>query len=241
MEPYPTLRTERLVLREFTLEDAPELHRLAQAREVARMMSRHPHPYEEGTAVKWIKGLRPMFDAGIGTTFAVVLREGGALIGRVSLYTRAPDGTAVLGEEGTGLLGFWLGMPYWSKGYATEAVAEVVRYGFTECSLLRIRANHFGSNTASGRVLRKVGMSHVGTRPNYYEKWGNAEDREEYVLLARNWRATEGRSPSYFRKLRYGELRRIPLPRTGVKIALATAPFSWLRGGSARAMDHFGE
>ena len=69
----------------------------------------------------------------------------------------------------------------------------MVRHGFEERSLLRIRANHFGTNAASGRVLRKVGMSHVGTRPNYYEKWGNAEDREEYVLLARDWRATEGR------------------------------------------------
>ena len=193
MESYPTLRTERLVLRAFTLEDAPELHRLARARKVARMMLRHPHPYEKETAEQWIWGLRPMFDAGIGTTFAMVLREGGALVGTVSLYTRAPDGTAVLGEEGTGLLGFWLGVPYWNKGHATEAVAEVVRYGFEGRGLQRIRANHFGSNAASGRVLRKVGMSHVGTRPNYYEKWDNTEDREEYVLLAQDWRATEGR------------------------------------------------
>jgi ribosomal-protein-alanine N-acetyltransferase len=192
MEPFPTLRTDRLVLREFAMADAPELHRLAQAREVARTMLHHPHPYEEGMAEEWIKGLRPMFESGKGTTFAVVLQEGGTLIGTVSLYTRAPDGTAVLGEEGTGLLGFWLGVPYWNKGYATEAVAEVVRYGFEERGLLRIRANHFGSNAASGRVLGKVGMSHVGTRPNYYEKWGNAEDREEYVLPVLKWRTSEG-------------------------------------------------
>jgi [ribosomal protein S5]-alanine N-acetyltransferase len=193
MEPYPTLRTERLVLRGFTLEDAPELHRLAQPREVARMMLRHPHPFEEGMAEEWISGLRPMFEVGNGTMFAVELRQRGALVGTVSLYTRAPDGTAVLGEEGTGLLGFWLGMPYWGKGYATEAVAEVVRYGFEDRGLQRIKANHFGINTASGKVLRKVGMSHMRTLPNYYEKWDTTEDREEYVLLARNWRATEGR------------------------------------------------
>src|SRR5215212_7088077 len=193
MEPYPTLRTERLVLREFTPEDAPELHRLAHAGEVARMMLHHPHSYEEGTAEQWISGLRPMFEVGYGTTSALVLRKGGALVGTISLYTRAPDGTAVLGEEGTGLLGFWLGVPYWNRGYATEAVAEVVRYGFEERSLRRIRANHFGSNEASGRVLRKVGMSHVGTRPNYYEKWSNAEDREEYVLPVLKWRTTEVR------------------------------------------------
>jgi ribosomal-protein-alanine N-acetyltransferase len=64
-----------------------------------------------------------------------------------------------------------------------------VRYGFKERSLLRIRANHFGTNAASGRVLRKVGMNHVGTRLNYYEKWGSAEDRGEYVLLVQDWRA----------------------------------------------------
>ena len=193
MEPFPKLGTERLVLREFAPEDAPELRRIAQAREVARTMLRHPHPYEEGMAEEWIMGLRPMFEGGFGTTFAVVLREGGTLLGTVSLYTRAPDGSAVRGEDGTGLLGFWLGVPYWNRGYATEAVGEVVRYGFEERGLQRIRANHFGSNTASGKVLRKVGISHVGTRPNYYEKWGNTEDREEYVLLARDWRATEGR------------------------------------------------
>src|SRR5215207_8575652 len=45
----------------------------------------------------------------------------------------------------------------------------------------------------SGRVLRKVGMSHVGTRPNYYEKWGNAEDRQEYVLPVLKWSTTEVR------------------------------------------------
>jgi RimJ/RimL family protein N-acetyltransferase len=96
----------RLILREFAMADAPELHRLARSREVARTMLRHPHPYEEGTAEVWIRGLRPMLEAGKATTFAVVLREGGTLVGTVSLYTRAPNGTAVLGEEGTGLLGF---------------------------------------------------------------------------------------------------------------------------------------
>jgi [ribosomal protein S5]-alanine N-acetyltransferase len=193
MEPFPMLCTDRLVLREFAMADATELHLLARSREVARTMLHLPHPYEEGTAEEWIQGLRPMFESGKGTTFAVVLREGDTLIGTVSLYTKAPDGTAVLGEEGTGLLGFWIGVPYRNEGYATEAVAEVVRYGFEGRGLRRVRANHFGSNEASGRVLRKVGMSHAGTRPNYYEKWGNTEDREEYVLPVLKWRTTEVR------------------------------------------------
>jgi ribosomal-protein-alanine N-acetyltransferase len=66
MEPYPTLHTERLVLRAFTLDDAPALGQLAQAREVARMMLHLPHPYEEGMAEEWITGLRPAFERGPG-------------------------------------------------------------------------------------------------------------------------------------------------------------------------------
>jgi hypothetical protein len=68
-----------------------------------------------------------------------------------------------------------------ARGYATEAVAEVVRYGFEERSLRRIRANHFGSNEASGRVLRKVGMSYVGTVPN---------------LVTKPWSRSSGSRPS---------------------------------------------
>jgi ribosomal-protein-alanine N-acetyltransferase len=180
MEPFPLLRTERLVLREFTPGDAPELRQIAQAREVARTMLRLPHPYDEGVAEEWIASLRPMFESGTATTFAVVLREGGTLLGTVSLYTSA--------QEGSGLLGFWIGVRYWNNGYATEAVAEVVRYGFEERGLHLLRANHFGSNPASGRVLRKVGMVYQGTRLGYYEKWGATEDRVEYCLLESEWR-----------------------------------------------------
>ena len=185
MEPFPLLRTERLVLREFTPGDAPELRQIAQAREVARTMLRLPHPYDEGVAEEWIASLRPMFESGTATTFALVLREGGTLLGTVSLYTSA--------QEGSGLLGFWIGVPYWNQGYAPEAVAEVVRYGFEDRSLRLIRANRFGSNTASGRVLGKVGMVYQGTLPDYYEKWGAKEDRVEYLLHARKWRRNSGR------------------------------------------------
>jgi [ribosomal protein S5]-alanine N-acetyltransferase len=64
----------------------------------------------------------------------------------------------------------------------------VVRYGFEERGLRRLRANHFGSNPASGRVLSKVGMVYQGTRSDYYQKWGATEDRVEYGLLESDWR-----------------------------------------------------
>jgi len=61
MEPYPTLRTARLILRALTLEASPEAPRLAAAREVAEMVYPIPHPYTADMAGKWIATHRPAF------------------------------------------------------------------------------------------------------------------------------------------------------------------------------------
>jgi hypothetical protein len=64
MKPYPELRTDRLILRELALEDAPSLQRLAGEWEVARMMLFVPYPYEDGMAEEWIATCRPAYEAG---------------------------------------------------------------------------------------------------------------------------------------------------------------------------------
>jgi RimJ/RimL family protein N-acetyltransferase len=102
MEPFPMLCTDRLVLREFAMADATELHLLARSREVARTMLHHPHPYEEGMAEEWIQSLRPMFESGKGTTFAVVLQEGGTLISLNFLERRHGE---VRRTQGSGAIG----------------------------------------------------------------------------------------------------------------------------------------
>ena len=184
MKPYPELRTDRLTLRKFVPEDAPEVQRLVGAREVARTLP-VPHPYEDGMAEEWIASHRPAFEAGRSVTLAVVLREDGALISCVSLLLNARDENAELG--------FWIGAPYWGRGYATEAVGGVLRYGFEELGLHRVHASHLGNNPASGRVMRKAGMSYEGTRPEHFERWGEFHDGVLYGLLASDWRETEGR------------------------------------------------
>jgi hypothetical protein len=88
---------------------------------------------------------------------------------------------------------YWIGKPYWGLGYATEAAEEVVRYGFEDLALHRIQAKHFGSNPASGKVMRKVGMSQEGVRPEHYKKWETYEDRVDYGLLACDCRKNKRR------------------------------------------------
>lgn len=182
MKPYPRLQTERLVLRRFNQKDAPDVQRLAGAWEVARTLLWVPHPYDDGVAEEWISQHRSAFERGEGMNFAVVLRERGELGGACGLTINSQDANAELG--------YWIGVPYWGQGYATEAAREVVRYGFEELGLHRIYAAHFGNNPASGRVLTKIGMSYEGTRRDHHRKWGTYEDRVEYGLLASEWRAT---------------------------------------------------
>lgn len=180
MEPPPALRTDRLLLRGFVPEDAPEVGRILGAWELARALLVVPHPLEEGWAERFVEASRRASESGERISFAVALREGGRLVGDVLLKPNPRDDNAELA--------YFVGVPYWGRGYATEAVGEVVRYGFEELGLHRIHADHLGSNPASGRVMRKVGMSHEGTRPEHYKKWGAYEDRVDYGLLARDWR-----------------------------------------------------
>ncbi len=181
MKRYPTLRTARLVLRAFTLGDAPEVRRLAGEWEVARTLLSVPHPYGDGVAEEWISGHRSEFERSEGVHLAVVVRDRGELCGACGLTINANDANAELG--------YWIGVPYWGRGYATEAAREVLRYGFEDLRLHRVHAAHFGNNPASGRVLTKIGMSYEGTRREHHRKGGDYEDRVEYGLLVGEWRA----------------------------------------------------
>ena len=81
-------------------------------------------------------------------------------------------------------LGYWIGAPYWRKGFATEAASAALAFGFETLRLNRIYAHHFAGNTASQRVLEKIGMRHEGRSRRHIQKWDQFVDVENYGLLA---------------------------------------------------------
>jgi ribosomal-protein-alanine N-acetyltransferase len=176
----PTIETERLVLRPFRLEDAPEVQRLCGAREIAVGTLTIPHPYPDGAAEAWIAGHAEAFDRG-AIEHAIEARTDAALIGAIGLNLER--------EHGRAELGYWIGVPYWGRGYATEAARAVLDYAFAEEGLNRVYAFHFTSNPASGRVLQKIGMTHEGTRRGHSLKWGEYLDSEAYGILRSDWAA----------------------------------------------------
>ncbi len=173
--PLPTLQTPRLILRPFTATDAPRVQQLAGAREIADTTSTIPHPYPDGVAEQWIATHAENFQRGKGLTFAITLADG-ELVGAISL-------TSISREHGRAELGYWVGVPYWNKGYCTEAAAAVVAYGLDVLGLHRITAHYFARNVASGRVLAKIGMIREGVLRQHARKWDRFEDLVACALL----------------------------------------------------------
>jgi [ribosomal protein S5]-alanine N-acetyltransferase len=177
----PTLQTPRLTLRPYRLADTADLVRLAGTREVAAMTLRIPHPYTEHDAVEFITSCRADFDLGRSARFAIALRGSGEFCGGIGLR--------IMSEHRRAELGYWLGVPYWGKGYATEASQEILRFGFETLKLRRIYASYVTENPASGRVLEKIGMRYEGILRSHICKWDVFHDLVFYGILQNEFRA----------------------------------------------------
>jgi ribosomal-protein-alanine N-acetyltransferase len=179
MCPQPVLETERMILRPFKLTDAKDVQTLAGHRDIAETTYNVPHPYEDGTAETWISTHEDKYNKEEAVTLAMTLKEDGRLVGCISLFE------VIKGHKGE--LGYWVGVPYWGKGYCTEAARAIMEYGFTELDLNRIHACYFTKNAASGRVMEKLGMSYEGTQIQHTLKWGKFEDLALMGILKKDW------------------------------------------------------
>lgn len=175
----PTIPTARLVLRPFEPADAPTVQDLAGERDIADTTLNIPHPYEDGMAEAWIATHEAGFKDGTLVAFAIALLETGQLVGAIGLHVERRFNQAELG--------YWIGKPFWNRGYATEAAIAIIRYGFSSLDLNRIASRHFSRNPASGRVMQKAGMRHEGTARQSVIKWEKYEDLQLYAILREDW------------------------------------------------------
>jgi [ribosomal protein S5]-alanine N-acetyltransferase len=140
---------------------------------------RIPHPYTEENAQQFIATCQEDSATGTMTRFAISLRENPDLCGGVGLRRDEMHQHAELG--------YWLGVPFWGKGYATEAAQAMLDYGFDTLNLHRIYASYYPENVASGQVLRKIGMRREGLMRGHIFKWGQFHDLECYGMLKSDW------------------------------------------------------
>lgn len=170
----PILETERLLLRPFTLADAPRVSLLAGDKRIADVTANIPHPYHSGLAEKWISSHPGRWDLGELASFAITLRDSGLLIGAIALMD-------ISSEEGE--LGYWVGTDYWGAGYCTEACRRLVEYALQERGLCRVHAHHLSRNPASGKVLIKSGLTHIGSGQSECGYRKQVEPTERYERI----------------------------------------------------------
>jgi RimJ/RimL family protein N-acetyltransferase len=150
-----TIETDRLTLRPFTELDATIVAELAGEKVISEMTANIPHLYELTDAVDWIRTHQNLFNSGKGVVYALVLKNSNTLIGAVS-FPRI--------EEGEGTLGYWLGVPFWGVGYATEGSRALIEYGKDKLGLSKLKVMHLTENERSKSVISKLGTTYVGTK-----------------------------------------------------------------------------
>ncbi|TQM69229.1 RimJ/RimL family protein N-acetyltransferase [Actinomadura hallensis] len=177
---YP-IETERLTLRPFSADDLEGLYAYQSLPEVARFLYWEPRTLEESRTFLRQKMMASTIEKeGDWLVLAVVWRQTGDLMGEVNLQWRSR-------EHRQGEIGYIFNPAFHGKGFATEAAEVVLRLGFEGLDLHRVVGRLDGRNTASARVLERLGMRREAhLRQNEMVK-GEWTDEVIYAMLRHEW------------------------------------------------------
>lgn len=165
------LQTSRLQLRAIADGDAKELCPLMSDPRLTTFLAWEPHQSIEETE-EMIRALVAAQQAGRG--FHWVAIHAGKVVGLISLIdVRRKHRCWTLNRSE---LAYWIGLPYQGNGFATEAAASVIEFGFTRLHLHKILVYHAADNPPSGRTIEKLGFRFVGEEIDSFQKdnvWHN--------------------------------------------------------------------
>jgi len=176
------LETERLVLRDFVIDDWPAL--LAYQRD-ARYNRYYPDRSVGRSEDEVRAFVQMLIDCQRETprrTFqvAITLPETDEVIGNCGMR-RKP------GTEWDAEIGYEFNPEYWGQGYATEAAPRIITFGFEELRLHRVSGRCNADNAASANVLRKFGMrleGRIREHEHFQDRWWDSLD---FGLLVVEW------------------------------------------------------
>jgi ribosomal-protein-alanine N-acetyltransferase len=149
------LESKRLLLRPPEPRDVPAIVSWIGDWDVAKNLSKCPHPYTEKDAEEFLIRSAEGRARGTDFGFGIVSKAEGRYLGQIGLHLK----------DGKFEVGYWLGKPFWGQGYASEAARRAVSFAFHELKAETVWAGWFHDNPASGHVLEKLGC-----RPNGQEQ-----------------------------------------------------------------------
>lgn len=176
----PRLETQRLVLRMIGREDLCDMFDYSSREEVTRYLLWSPHPsiaYTRG----YIRAVCKHYRVGDFYDWAIVSKDDSHMIGTIGFVK-------IDTQNRVGEIGYVVNPKYAGQGFATEAGRLVLDFGFEQLGLNRIEARYMAENTASRRVMEKIGMTYEGTARSLMFVKGKYRDisicaitREDYL------------------------------------------------------------
>ena len=171
----PSLETEDLLLRRPSRRGAGDIFRYASDEEVARYVLWEPHRSIAETR-SFVRDLRLRIRSGWPSSWVVVLRETGTVIGTIGFMWYSS-------ENRSAELGYSFSREYWNRGFATQALKAVTAAAFRSLPLNRLEAQHDVRNPASGRVMQKCGFRQEGILRSRILNKGEYVDVALYAVL----------------------------------------------------------
>jgi RimJ/RimL family protein N-acetyltransferase len=178
--PTPLLPTERLLLRPFTEADTDAIFGLRSNPRVVRYWDAPPWT-ALSQAARFIAVCKQTAEEGSGAQLAVERAAGGGLIGWCHLFNWNP-------VYRSAKLGYGFDAPVWGLGFATEAACALLQWAFDALDLNRVQSETDTRNTASNRVLEKLGFLREGRLREDCIVDGEISDSYVYGLLRRDWK-----------------------------------------------------
>ena len=178
---FPFLTTNRLVLRQPRLEDAPALFAIKSNPRVTAAYGQEPHVSLDQTRA-WIERLLADFAAREALFWCLALKDEETAIGAGGFWNF--DAGFRCAE-----IGYELHPDCWGRGLMGEALRAMLAYGFEQLGLHRIEANPLAGNDASQKLLEKLGFKLEGTLRQRHFFRGAFLDQLYYGLLKDEWLA----------------------------------------------------
>ena len=175
------LETKRLILRPFTISDAPAMYKnWASDDEVTKFLTWPSHAsvqVSEEVIADWVSH----YEEGNYYSWAIVCKENGAEpIGSIAAVSQNE-------QIRTAEIGYCMGKSWWGKGIMAEALVEVIRFFMEEVEFNRVSARHDANNPNSGKVMQKSGMHYVGIMRQADMNNQGICDAVYYELLAEDY------------------------------------------------------
>ena len=175
----PTLQTERLTLREMTLDDAQDVFEYSCAPEAFKFVGGEVHQLIEDS-IKFLKEIIEKYKSREIIVWGIFHKEHNKLIGDCGFINRSR-------KQARAEMDYFLSKEYWNQGLMTEAVKETTRFGFEALGLNRIQAICEVANVSSARVMEKAGMQFEGVLRNYIRYNGRPLDMKMYSIIRSEW------------------------------------------------------